>query len=135
MAADSSNTPESAKRQTNPLGIIVALGALGLLLMLLFVQSSPQTDVPADQRAMAKALVDNMMTNGVLVNYDCSKTTAWVNRAVWDKSNSQQKRNMVLALATACDSQRAGYRISILDYDTRREIAGFDGKTVMVDGQ
>jgi hypothetical protein len=133
MAADSSNTPESAKRQTNPLGFIVALGALGLLLMLLFVQSSPQTDVPADQRAMSKALVDNMMTNGVLVNYDCSKTTAWVNRAVWDKSNSQQKRNMVLALATACDSQRADYRISILDYDTKREIAGFDGKDVWVD--
>src|SRR6266850_695775 len=113
------SAPESAdKRQTNPLGIIIALGALGLLLVLLFFQSSPQNDVPADQRAMATALVDNMMTNGVLVNYDCSKTTAWVNRAVWDKSNSQQKRNMVLGLATACDTQHAGYRISILDYDT-----------------
>ena len=74
-----------------------------------------------------------MMTNGVLVNYDCSKTSAWVNRAVWDKSNSQQKRNMVLALATACDTQRAGYRISILDYDTKKEIAGFDGKAVRVE--
>ena len=31
--------------------------------------------------------------------------------------------------------KRAGYRISILDYDTRREIAGFDGKTVVVDGR
>jgi hypothetical protein len=133
MAADSLNTPEAGKRQTNPLGIILALSALGLLLVLLFFQSSPQTEVPADQRAMAKALVDNMMTNGVLVNYDCSKTSAWVNRAVWDKSNSQQKRNMVLALATACDTQRAGYRISILDYDTKKEIAGFDGKAVRVE--
>ena len=130
------SAPESTdKRQTNPLGIIIALGALGLLLVLLFFQSSPQNDVPADQRAMATALVDNMMTNGVLVNYDCSKSTAWVNRAVWDKSNSQQKRNMVLGLATACDTQHAGYRISILDYDTKREIAGFDGKTVRVDGR
>jgi hypothetical protein len=132
MAADSSDTPDSVKRQTNPLGVVIALGALGLL-MLLFFQSSPQTEVPADQRAMAKALVDNMMTNGVLVNYDCSKSTAWVNRAVWDKSNSEQKRNMVLALATACDTQRAGYRISVLDYDTKREIAGFDGKAVRVE--
>jgi hypothetical protein len=122
----------SDKRQTNPLGIIVALGALGLLLVLLFFQSSPQTDVPAEQRPMAKALVDNMMTNGVLVNYDCAHTTAWVNRAVWDKSNNEQKRNMVLGLATVCDMEHAGYRISILDYDTKREIAGFDGKSVRV---
>ena len=132
MAADSSNPPDGVKRQTNPLGIIIALGALGLL-MLVFFQSSPETEVPAEQRAMAKAVVDNMMTNGVLVNYDCSKTTAWVNRAVWDKSNGEQKRNMVLALATACDTQRAGYRISVLDYDTKREIAGFDGKAVRVE--
>ena len=108
----------------------MALGALGLLLVLLFFQSSPQNDLPAEQRPMAKALVDNMMTNGVLVNYDCSTATAWVNRAVWDKSNNEQKRNMVLGLATVCESQHAGYRISILDYDTKREIAGFDGKMV-----
>ena len=120
----------SETRQTNPLGIIIALGALGFLLMLLFFQSSPQDDLPADQRPMAKALVDNMMTNGVLVNYDCSTSTAWVNRAVWDKSNKEQKRNMVLGLATVCETQHAGYKISILDYDTKREIAGFDGKVV-----
>ena len=120
----------SETRQTNPLGIIIALGALGFLLMLLFFQSSPQNDLPADQRPMAKALVDNMMTNGVLVNYDCSTSTAWVNRAVWDKSNKEQKRNMVLGLATVCETQHAGYKISILDYDTKREIAGFDGKIV-----
>ena len=125
--------PESPdKRTTNPLGIIVALGALGLLLVLLFFQSSPTNDLPADQRPMARALVDNMMTNGVLVNYDCSTSTAWVNRAVWDKSNKEQKRNMVLGLATVCETQHAGYKISILDYDTKREIAGFDGKIVRV---
>ena len=125
--------PESPDRRTsNPLGIIVALGALGLLLVLLFFQSSPTNDLPADQRPMAKALVDNMMTNGVLVNYDCSTSTAWVNRAVWDKSNNEQKRNMVLGLATVCETAHAGYKISILDYDTKREIAGFDGKHVRV---
>ncbi len=117
-------------RKTNPLGIIVALGAVGLLLVLLFFRSSPRNDLPADQRAMAKALVDNMMTNGVLVNYDCSTSTAWVNRAVWDKSNREQQRNMVLGLATVCETQHAGYKISILDYDTKKEIAGFDGKIV-----
>ena len=128
--------PSSDTRQSRPLGIIVALGALGLLLVLLMFQSSPKDDLPPDQRPMAKALVDNMMTNGVLVNYDCSKTTAWVNRAVWDKSNAEQKRNMVLGLATVCEIQHAGYRISVLDYDTRREIAGFDGKQVsLVNGR
>ena len=121
---------EPETRKTNPLGIIVALGAVGFLLVLLFFQSSPRNDLPADQRPMAKALVDNLMTNGVLVNYDCSTSTAWVNRAVWDKSNKEQKRNMVLSLATVCETQHAGYKISILDYDTKKEIAGFDGKLV-----
>jgi len=123
--------PESSEtRKTTPIGIVIALVALAVLLVFLFFQSSPRTDVPPGQRPMAKAVVDNMMTNGVLVNYDCSKTTAGVNRAVWDKSNTEQKRNMVIGLATVCDMEHAGYRISILDYDTKREIAAFDGKRV-----
>ena len=121
------------KRAASPLGIIVALGALGLLLVLLFFQSSPTTDAPPDQGPLAMAVVNEMMTNGVLVDYDCSNTTAWVNRAVWTKYNFEQRRNMLIGLATVCDSRRAGYRISILDYDTKGEIAAFDGKNVKMD--
>jgi hypothetical protein len=125
---------DTTKREsTRPIGVIVGLGALGLLLVLLFFQSSPQNDLPPDQGAMATALVGNMMTNGVLVDYDCDKTTAWVNRAVWTKYNFEQRRNMLIGLATVCETQRAGYRISILDYDTKREIAAFDGKTVRME--
>jgi hypothetical protein len=121
------------KREANPLGVIVALGLAGLLLVLLFFRSSPKNDVPLEQGTMAAALVDKMMTNGVLVNYDCSQTKAWVNRAVWDKYNNEQKRNMTIGLATVCDAQHAGYRISVIDYDARREIASFDGKTLALD--
>ena len=94
--------PEIAdkKPSTSPIGIIVALGALGLLLVLLFFQSSPDADLPPDQGPMAMALVNNLMTNGVLVDYDCSKNTAWVNRAVWTKYNFEQRRNMLIGLAT-----------------------------------
>jgi hypothetical protein len=121
------------KRVTNPLGIIIALGALGLLLVLLLFQASPETDLPPDQGPVAMSLVNNMMTNGVLVDYECSKSTAWVNRAVWLKYNVEQRRNMVIGLATVCDAQRAGYRISVLDYDSKREIASFDGKNLRMD--
>jgi hypothetical protein len=121
------------KREGNPLGIILALGAAGLLLVLLFFHSSPRNDVPLEQGTMAAALVDKMMTNGVLVNYDCSQTKAWVNRAVWDNYNGQQKRDMTIGLATVCNTQHAGYRISVIDYDARREIASFDGKNVLLD--
>ncbi len=117
-------------RRTSALGIILALGALGVLLMLLLLQSGPPSTVPADQRPMAKAVVDSMMTNGVLVNYDCMQSRAWVNRAVWDKSNQEQKRNMVISLATVCESEHAGYRISVIDYDSKSEVASFDGKLV-----
>jgi hypothetical protein len=121
------------KPGTNPVGIIVALGALGLLLVLLLFQSSPQNDVPVEQGRVATALVQNLMTNGVLVDYDCSRNTAWVNRAVWVKYNFEQRRNMLIGLATVCDTRRAGYRISIIDYDSKQEIAAFDGKSVRMD--
>lgn len=121
------------KRSANPAGIIIALGALGLLLMLLIFQSSPDDDLPPDQGPVAMALVNDLMTNGVLVDYDCSKSTAWVNRAVWTKYNFEQRRNMLIVLATVCNTQSAGYRISVIDYDSKREIAAFDGKTVKMD--
>ena len=121
------------KRSTNPLGIIIGMGALGLLLVLLLFQSSPSTDLPPDQGPMAMALVSNMMTNGVLVDYACEKNTAWVNRAVWTKYNFEQRRNMLIGLATVCDTKHAGYRISILDYDTKKEVAAFDGTTVRME--
>ncbi len=120
-------------RSTNRLGIIIGLGALGLLLVLLFFQSGPDSDLPPDQGPVATALVGDMMTNGVLVDYECEKNTAWVNRAVWTKYNFEQRRNMLIGLATVCDTRRAGYRISILDYDTKREIAAFDGTAVKMD--
>jgi hypothetical protein len=118
------------KRSTSPVGLIVGLGALGLLLVLLFFQSSPTTDLPPDQGPLAIALVNDMMTNGVLVDYDCAKSTAWVNRAVWMKYNFEQRRNMLIGLATVCETRRAGYRITIIDYDAKREIASFDGTNV-----
>ena len=114
-------------------GIIIGVCALALLLVLLFFQSSPQNELPPDQAPMAMALVNELMTNGVLVDYECDKNTAWVNRAVWTKYNEQQRRNMVIGLATVCDAKRAGYRISVLDYDSKREIGAFDGKTVRLE--
>src|SRR5688500_13490181 len=124
-------TPET--RSTTPLGVIIGCGALGLLLVLIFFQSGPSTDLPPDQGPLAVALVGNMMTNGVLVDYDCDKNTAWVNRAIWTKYNFEQRRNMLIGLATVCETKRAGYRISIIDYDTKREIAAFDGTAVKMD--
>ncbi len=121
------------KRAATPLGLIVGLGALGLLLVLLFFQSSPSTDLPPDQGPLGMALVSNMMTNGVLVDYECAKTTAWVNRAVWTKYNFEQRRNMLIGLATVCETKHAGYRITVVDYDTKLEIASFDGKSVKME--
>ena len=121
------------KRSTSPVGIMIALGALGLLLVLLVFQSSPTSDLPPDQAPLGIAVVNEMMTNGVLVDYDCTGNTAWVNRAVWTKYNFEQRRNMVIGLATVCDTKRSGYRISVLDYDTKREIAAFDGTNVKMD--
>jgi hypothetical protein len=123
----------SQPKRFSPLGIIIAVGAAGLLLVLLFFHSSPRDDVSIEQSQMAAALVTRMMTNGVLVNYDCATNTSWVNRAVWEKYNAEQKRNITISLATMCNTQHAGYRISVLDYDTKREIASFDGRNLVLD--
>ena len=130
---ETSEPGKTDKRATTPLGLIVGLGALGLLLVLLFFQSSPSTDLPPDQGPLGMALVSNMMTNGVLVDYECAQTTAWVNRAVWSKYNFEQRRNMLIGLATVCETKRAGYRITVVDYDTKLEIASFDGKSVKME--
>jgi hypothetical protein len=127
------DTRPEHKRSASAVGILVAVGALGLLLVLLMFQSSPTTDLPPDQGPLGTAMVNDMMTNGVLVDYDCGRNTAWVNRAVWTKYNFEQRRNMLIGLATVCETKRAGYRISILDYDTKREIAAFDGKNMKMD--
>jgi hypothetical protein len=124
---------EPVRRAASPVGIIIALAALGLLLVLLLFQSDPDADPPPDQAPIALALVDTLMTNGVLVDYDCAKTTAWANRAVWIKYNVEQRRNMVVSLATVCSVQRGSYRISVLDYDSKRELGAFDGKNLTVD--
>ena len=120
---------DNQPRSIRPAGIAVAIGALGLLVMLLW-QSPRDSAVTTDQGPVAMALVNELMTNGVLVDYDCSKTIAWVNRAVWTKYNVDQRRNMVISLATICERLRGAYRISVLDYDSRRELASFDGKTL-----
>ena len=60
-----SNPEPKETRTTNPVGIIIALGALGLLLVLLFFRSSPSTDAPPDQGPIGIAVVNEMMTNAV----------------------------------------------------------------------
>ena len=114
-------------------GLVLAFSALGLLLILLFVRTDRNAEPTVDQGPIAKALVDSLMTNGVLVDYDCAKTAAWVNLAVWTKYTRDQRSNMVVSLATVCSAQRGMYRISVLDYDSKREIAAFDGTSLKLE--
>ena len=113
--------------------LALALAALGLLTVLLLFRSDRDVEPAIDQGPIAKALVDNLMTNGVLVDYDCDKTTAWVNHAVWTKYTRDQRSNIVVSLATVCGTQRGAYRISVLDYDSKREIAAFDGTSLTLE--
>ena len=111
----------------------MTLAWLSVGALVLAVTLSCTTTINVGVLSMAMALVNNLMTNGVLVDYDCSRNTAWVNRAVWTKYNFEQRRNMLIGLATVCDTRRAGYRISVVDYDSKREIAAFDGRTVRME--
>ena len=125
--------PEKPHESRPTVGIAVAVTALVLLIIVMLLRPRPEADLPPDQGPIAMAVVNELMTNGVLVDYDCLKTIAWVNRAVWAKYNREQHRNMVVSLATLCERQRGTYRISILDYESKRELAAFDGKTMAVE--
>ena len=127
------DTGGQQKKAVGPYGLVLALAALGLLLVLLLFRTDRNAEPAVDQGPIAKALVDNLMTNGVLVDYDCEKTSAWVNLAVWTKYTRDQRSNMVVSLATVCSAQRGTYRISVLDYDSKREIAAFDGTSLKLE--
>ena len=115
-------------------GIIIALGALGLLLVLLFFQSSPSTDLPPDQGPMAMALVSDMMTNGVLVDYDCAKNDGVGEPGGLDEI---QLRAAAKHGDRACDGLRhQARRLPHHRSSTttrKREIAAFDGKKLTMD--
>lgn len=108
--------------------ILVGVGAAALLLVVLFFRSDSAPDLSVDQRAMASALVNNLNNTGVLIRHDCAQNVAYVNGPLWTKFNREQRRNLTLGLATACDNERAGYRIRVLDDDTSQELAAFDGR-------
>ena len=124
---------ENPKRSRPTAGIAVALAALILLLIVMMLKPRSDTSLSPDQGPIAMAVVGELMTNGVLVDYDCLKAVAWVNRAVLAKYNREQHRNMIVSLATVCDRQRGTYRMSILDFDSKLEVAAFDGKTITVE--
>jgi hypothetical protein len=121
-------TPEPA----SPQGLIIGLGALGLLLVILFFRGNPSTDLAPDQRALAMALVDHMQNQGVLMKYACAENRAWVNRALWDDFSHDQKRGLTVGLATVCYSEHAGYQVIVLDVETKQQLASFDGKAFTI---
>lgn len=126
---------DKEEESTGPFGMIVGLAALGLILVAVVFRASPSRDLAPDQRAMAMALVDRMSTQGVLVSYTCSENQALVNGPVWDKFNDDQKRGITMSLATVCENQHAGYRITVLEYESKRRLAEFNGKTFTIPKQ
>jgi hypothetical protein len=115
-----------------PQGMIIGFGALGLLLVILFFRGNPGTDLAPDQRALAMALVDHMQTQGVLMKYACAENRAYVNKPLWDDFNHDQKRGLTVGLATVCYSEHAGYRVTVLDVETKQQLASFDGKAFTI---
>ena len=116
----------------SPLGMIVGLAALGLLLVILLLRGNPGVELPPDQQAMATALVGHMRDRGVLASYTCAENRAYVNKALWDRFNADQKRGLTMGLATVCYGGHAGYRVSVFDVETKERVATFDGKAFTI---
>jgi hypothetical protein len=117
---------------TSPLAIVVGLGALGVLLVILFFRSTPAADLAPEQRTLAMALVEHMQSKGVLIRYSCADGKAYVTKALWDNFNSEQKRGLTIGLATVCYGEHEEYRAAILDVDSRQRLANFDGSAFTI---
>ena len=131
-SAKTGATSGKDSQPTSPLGIVAGLAALGFLLVVIFFRSGPNRDLPVDQRALAMAIIQQMSTDGILMDYACAENQAFVNKPLWDRLNPDQKRSLTMNLAAACDNQHAGYRMTIVDVESKQHLASFDGQSFKI---
>ena len=46
--------------------------------------------------------------------------------------SADQKRGLTMGLAAVCYGERAGYRVSVFDAESKQRLASFDGKAFTI---
>lgn len=109
-------------------GVAIGLGVLVTILASLGadVPSGPTPEMVAD----AQAMVARDQRAGRIRNFTCTGNTAEVEPAFWAALDAQGKRGVTISLAAVCHGQQSGYRITVLDAQSGRQLAEFSGGSV-----
>ena len=103
---------------------VVLLGA-GALWIASMVPRLMTPTISREQLEEATKRITTAQQDGVLVRYGCSENRAHVQQVPWRALSLDLKQNLAMALATTCQAEGRGYRMTLVDVRTGRDLANF----------
>jgi hypothetical protein len=124
---------------------LLALAILGFLILVALAflgqkDPSPEevarrdrvTALRADEAKARDAAVKEAVKNGVVRKVTCQGNEAQVPRLTWLAADADTKRALTTLLATWCDDQQSGNRMTVIDAQSGQTLASYDGRTYSV---
>jgi hypothetical protein len=103
---------------------VVVLGASAVWVASLVPQLMTPT-IPRDQIDAATRVIATAQQDGLLVRYSCTDNRAHVQPVQWRAADDRRKEGLTAALAMTCQAERHGYRMTVVDFRTGRDLANF----------
>jgi hypothetical protein len=103
---------------------VVLLGSCGLWIASMVPKLMMPT-ISREQLEAAAKVITAAQDDGLLVRYACTENRAHVQAAPWHALNEDLKKSLIAALAATCQAERRGYRMTVVDFRTGRELANF----------
>jgi hypothetical protein len=88
--------------------------------------------ISRDQLEAAARVITTAQQDGLLVRYTCTDNRAHVQPAEWGPLSEGRKEDLTTALAMTCQAERRGYRMTVVDFRTGRELANFSSGSFRV---
>jgi hypothetical protein len=110
---------------------VVLLIACGLWVASIVPELMTPT-ISRDQLEAAAKVITAAQQDGLLVRYTCTDNRAHVQPAVWGPLTEGLKEGLAAALAMTCQAERRGYRMTVVDFRTGRDLANFSSGSFRV---
>jgi hypothetical protein len=110
---------------------VVLLGSCGLWVASIVPELMTPT-ISRDQLDAATKVITTAQQQGLLVRYSCTDNRAHVQPAGWRAAKDDDKEGLTAALALTCQAERHGYRMTVVDFRTGRDLANFSSGSFRV---
>jgi hypothetical protein len=110
---------------------VVVLGASAVWVASLVPQLMTPT-ISRDQIEAAGEVITSAQHDGLLVRYSCTDNRAHVQPVLWRGADDARKEGLTAALAMTCQAERRGYRMTVVDFRTGRDLANFSSGSFRV---